>query len=450
MTVAIDGMCLGRAWAGTQSVTLETIRALSSLLSDSEGSLTVLHSPAITAQVASIIDDLPNVMRVRVDDMRADATHPADVVYRPYQVSTVEELRWLRRRGRRVVVNQLDLIAWSNPSYLASEHAWLSQRELTRLTLATVDGVAFISDFVRREVETEQLIPPHTPKRVVHCGTSSVFDGSDAACQKPDGMPDDGRPFLFVLGASYHHKNRVFAVKLLSELRQRGWNGDLVLAGPTPPRGNSLGDESLANLRNSSIADHVITLGDLRVSEKAWMYSRAALSLYPTCSEGFGLIPFESALHGVPILSSRQGSLDEVLPAGIITLDGYDVSAAADQAWQLLHDPAIGARQCAEIVDRAHEFTWDRTARELLELFEQTLRQGRNNTEAIWGEGPAPASIDVIGEPPSRHYSSIVEHQIQRLLELETLKRAAIPDGSRRQDAARRSANWARRTSRRI
>lgn len=172
MTIAVDGMCLGTHWSGTQSVTLETIRALAALRSGSEGSLTVLHSPSMTREVASIIDALPHVDRVRVEDMRTDDTHPADVVYRPYQVNSVDELLWLRARGRRVVVNQLDLIGWSNPSYFRTDHAWLSQREITRLTLAAVDGVAYISDFVRREVAAEQMVPAGTPERVVYCGTT--------------------------------------------------------------------------------------------------------------------------------------------------------------------------------------------------------------------------------------------------------------------------------------
>jgi len=450
MTVAIDGTCLGSVWAGTQAVTLESVKALSEALEDSDASITVLHSPAMTSDVAAIIDGLPNVKRSPVTSLD-DREPVCDIIYRPYQVNSLDELRWLRKRGRRLIVNQLDLISWSNPSYFGSDHAWLSQRDLTRLTLSSADGVAFISDFVRQEVDAERLIPSGTSQRVVYCGTTSTLDIGTADMARPAGIPEKHRPFLFVLGASYHHKNRVFAICLLAALRSRGWDGFLVMAGPTPPHGNSMGDETLASLLDASIADHVVTLGDLSESEKAWIYSEAALSVYPTCSEGFGLVPFESARHGVPILSSRQGSLDEILPVGILTLDTFDIDDAAAKAWDLLHTSTARAAQCEAINEAATRFTWERTARELLTLFGETLRSPQNRTVAVWGEGAEQIEIEsqqTVAEPPRGHTSEIVERQLQRLLELDRLKRLAAPDGSRRQDAARRSANWARRTAR--
>ena len=453
MTVAIDGMCLGGIWAGTQAVTLESIKALSECLAESDTSITVLHSPSITSDVASIIDGLPNVKRSQVTSFESDHTTVCDIIYRPYQVTTLAELRWLRKRGRRLIVNQLDLISWSNASYHGTGGDWLGQRDLTRLTLGAADGVCFISDFVRREVAAERLIPSGTPQRVVYCGTTSTLDVDDAKPARPKCFPAGDRPFLFVLGASYHHKNRVFAIRLLAALRSRGWDGFLVMAGPTPPRGNSLGDEALASLLDASISDHVVTLGDLNENEKTWIYSAAALSIYPTCSEGFGLVPFESARYGVPVLSSRQGSLDELLPAGILTLDSFHIDEAADKAWDLLHTPTARVAQCDAINEAATHFTWERTARELLTLFGESLRSPQNRTAGIWGESLQPILLaerdqTAMAVPPIRHTSVVVERQLQRLLELDRLKRLAAPEGSRRQGAARRSANWARRTAR--
>jgi glycosyltransferase involved in cell wall biosynthesis len=259
-------------------------------------------------------------------------------------------------------------------------------------------------------------------------------------------MPDDDRPFLLLLGASYHHKNRAFALELLGRLRSRGWDGRLVLAGPTPPRGNSAGDEAVAALRSPTVAEHVVTLGDLTEQEKTWLYDRAALSLYPTNSEGFGLVPFESAHHRVPVLSTRQGSLDEVLPTDIPTLDSFDIDRATDSAWTLLHDAEARQAQCSALVRQSELYTWERTARELVGLFDTVLSQPRNRTAAIWGEGPAPSVLHEF-EPQERRIAAATERQIQRLIHTGGLKRVAVPDGSRRQTTARRSANWLRRMS---
>lgn len=446
-TIAIDAMCLGTSWTGTQSVTLETICALADRVSDDQ--LVVLHSAAMTKGVTSIIDSLPNVRRRIVDDVRFDSGTPADVVYRPYQINSIEELRWLRKRGQRVVVNQLDIIAWSNPTYFKSDHAWLSQRELTRLVLAAVDGVAFISEFARREASAEGLLPDSTPTSVVHCGTTSIFDRPDQPGHHPAGFDPDGRPYLLCLGAAYHHKNRTFTMRLLTELHARGWNGRLVLAGPIPPRGNSLGSESAARLTSSASAADVVTLGDLTDAEKRWLYEHAALTVYPTVSEGFGLVPFESATHGVPVLSSRQGSLDEILPPELPCLDGYRIDAAADLAWRLLHDGDARSECLAALAARAERYTWANTASALVELFDVVGKRPPSRVAGNWGEGPAPALVDEL-LPQRASAAAALERQVQKLLQAETLKRAVLPEGSSRQSAARRGVNWARRTTDRI
>jgi hypothetical protein len=211
-----------------------------------------------------------------------------------------------------------------------------------------------------------------------------------------------------------------------------------------------MGDEAAIALRNSIASDHVVTLGDLTEHEKTWLYERAALSLYPTNSEGFGLIPFESALRRVPFLSTRQGSLDEVLPADILTLDGFDLSSATDRAWSLLHDDDVRRSQCQAMALQAKQFTWQRTAEELVELFQEVLRRPPTRVVSVWGEGPAPTSLETDVPRTERRLAAATERQIQRLLQAEGLKRAVAPEGSRRQNTARGSANWLRRTARRI
>ena len=236
-------------------------------------------------------------------------------------------------------------------------------------------------------------------------------------------------------------------MQLLAELRRRGWKGRLVLAGPTPPRGNSFGTEAAARLRDPSLRSHVVTLGDLTEPEKNWLYSRAALTLYPSASEGFGLVPFESARRKVPVLTSRQGSLDEILPRDVMTLEGYDVVLAADQAFALLDDQAMAGSSCDRINAHAGQFTWERTAAEVLALVDDVVRRPPNRVASIWGE-TMPVVLDHPRpfEGPSER-SERLERLLQRMLRAEKVKRAALPPGSRRQHAARRTANWMRRTS---
>ena len=58
----------------------------------------------------------------------------------------------------------------------------------------------------------------------------------------------------------------------------------------------------------------MVDLGAVDEAEKAWLYANAALVLYPTVNEGFGLVPFEAADAGAPCLWAAHSSLAELLP----------------------------------------------------------------------------------------------------------------------------------------
>ena len=72
------------------------------------------------------------------------------------------------------------------------------------------------------------------------------------------------------------------------------------------------------------VAGAVIDFAAVSEAEKAWLLERAQLVIYPTVHEGFGLVPFEAADHGVPCMWAKGTSLSELLPdatAGIVPWD---------------------------------------------------------------------------------------------------------------------------------
>ncbi len=443
-TIGVDALTLGPHTTGTQVVIYETVCALTQQLDG--GELLVFHAPSLPASLAAAIDALPCTRRVAMTDLAPPDEPMVDVIYRPCQVSSLEELCWLKAVGRRVIVNQLDIIAWSNPSYFANDNDWLQRRELTRLVLATVDGVAYLSGAAAAEVEAEGIVPSSTPRRVVRCGTDHC-GAVDAGSSLPGALVDDGRPFLLALGVSYHHKNRVFSLQVLRGLRAAGWDGRLVLAGAMPSRGNSKGTEAAELLGDTGLRKHVVDLGDVTESEKNWLYANAALAMYPTATEGFGLVPFESALHGLPVLVSRQGSLDEILPETLKSLTGYDIDQAVALAHQLMTDPVAAAAQCSLLRARGLELTWERTASEVLALVDEVLTQPRNRVMSIQGERESPSGIapSVFGLPRPSTVGRGFEWLVDSARRSSVTKWVVSPDESRRQDTMRQFINWGRR-----
>ncbi|RIJ71412.1 glycosyltransferase [Nakamurella silvestris] len=435
LRVGVDGMALGPLPAGTQVTILETARALAA---QEEVTELVLFTPAVVPEYVRVsLSGNPRITFRPVTDLKpvtVKAGQPEpdrlDVVHRPYQVRDEGEMEWLRSVADRVVVSQLDFIAYHDPAYFADTDSWLQYRDLAKLTAFTADGLTHLSEHTQADARAEGLLPEGVPTAKVYCGTEhspSTGEGSTVPPSCAGATPG----FLLVLGVAYLHKNRQFAIDLLAELRTAGWQGDLVLAGAVPTHGSTTELEKQALARHPGIAGRVFDAGMVSEAEKAWLYENAGLVVYPTISEGFGLVPFEAAALGIPCLSTRAGSLDEVLPAGIPVIDSFDPAAAAAAALPLLTDPAQAAALIEAVIERSRYYTWERSAEQVMSVLREVVRRPANRTLAVSGESGAVTLAGLTGKKLSLDKRAI------RLLTRRPALRKLIPPGSRRQKVAR-------------
>lgn len=326
LRVAIDGRCLGPTVTGTQLTVLGVAGALDSY---TDAQVRILVPDDLGAFASDFLGGRPSIRVVRRADLEA-GLEPADVAHRPYQVTSAEDLRLLRRLGDRVVVSQLDNIALRNPGYFDSYREWRTYRELAASMLAAADQVVFISRHGARDAlelglvdaERVNLVPPATEQDVL--GLVSE------AAPPPGAHRLEGRPFLLLLGTDFRHKNRVFAFRLLEALRTQGsFDGVLALAGPTVASGSSAGEESAWLMAHPDTAARVIDFGAVDEPGKRWLLEGAVAVLYPTTYEGFGLMPFEAGEAGTPCLFAAHTSLAEILPGEAALLVPWDAEESA-------------------------------------------------------------------------------------------------------------------------
>ncbi len=296
-----------------------------------------------------------------------------DIAHRPYQVNNAGELAALRELADRIVITQQDLIGYSNPTYFATREAWESYRLLTRAVLAAADRALFFSRHARDEALAQELIEP-ARATVIRIGVDHrVVTTADREPTAPAAVarlvPDD--EVMLCLGVDYRHKNRLFALELFRRLRsERAWTGLLVLAGPSMATGSSRPDEQRLLAAHPELAGSVLECGSVTDSEREWLYRRARLVVYPTVYEGFGLIPFEAAAHGVPCLWAPVTSLGELLPADAARIVPWDTAATVPAALELLRDESARKRNLEAIRSAGAGLRWDATAAELVTAYQ--------------------------------------------------------------------------------
>ncbi len=371
--VTIDARALDAGITGTQRHILELIRALAAT-----GSLRLrlLISDDTSPINVELLRSLPETELLPIDAID-EATPRSTVFHRAQQVFGPPDLRLALRLGERIVLNQLDLIAYRNPGYHASAKMWRSHRRVSRQALAAADRVIVFSDHTRMELLSDELAEDGRI-RIVPPGLDHASPGDGRrplGLEEPPDLPPDGGSaagFLLCLGTDFRHKNRLFALRLFAALRERhGWDGRLVLAGTHIPNGSSLELERDFLGRHPQLRPAVVDLGSVDEEEKAWLMGRAAAVVYPSVYEGFGLVPFEAALSGVPCLFAPQSSLAELLPSDMAAIVPWDPRESADRAHVLLNDPAARARHVEALASSARRFTWAAAAAAMVEIYDE-------------------------------------------------------------------------------
>ena len=371
LSLVVDARVLAGSMTGTQLHVLELIAALART-GAVRITAVVPNDPGVYAE--DVLGGLRNVELVTRSALPSKPPHLADVVHRPYQVSSDEDLSLLAQLGERLVITNQDLISYHNPSYFSGFDAWDGYRRSTRVALAVADRVIFFSQHAREDALADDLVEPERAS-VVHIGVDHVLSRSGSRPVPPRGstrLPEDAEMMLCI-GTDFQHKNRIFALRILEQLQLRhNWSGYLVLVGPRVAQGSSAGDEAEALALRPGVARAVLDFAAVTEAEKAWLLRRAALVLYPTVHEGFGLIPFEAAEHATPCAWAEGTSLSEVLPDAAASIVPWDDQLSADRAFELLRDDRARARNIASIRDAGASLTWDATATKLLELYNRT------------------------------------------------------------------------------
>jgi glycosyltransferase involved in cell wall biosynthesis len=94
---------------------------------------------------------------------------------------------------------------------------------------------------------------------------------------------------------------------------------------------------------------------------------------YPSLYEGFGLPPLEAMACGAPVVTSNVTSLPEVVGDAGLTIDPTDAPALADALNRVLCDAGLRADMRRKSIQRAAQFTWQRTAQLTIDSYHKAI-----------------------------------------------------------------------------
>lgn len=268
------------------------------------------------------------------------------------------------------VVTLHDVVPMDHPEWLNPRFAdWY--RFLTPRLVRRVRSILTDSEF------TKQRIIAHCPDveskiHVVHIGVDARFQPVQAELVKTMrerlGIPSPH--YLVALGSLEPRKNLARLLQAWA-LMQTRISSDvwLVVAGAAGRR-LVFGDVSFENL-----PPRVHLTGHVPDELLPALYSGAIAAPYLSLYEGFGLPPLEAMACGAPPLTSNVASLPEVVGDAGLMVDPYDVDAIADGLLRLVEDSTLRAELRSKGLERAKQFSWDRTAELTWRVFEEAAQR---------------------------------------------------------------------------
>jgi glycosyltransferase involved in cell wall biosynthesis len=252
----------------------------------------------------------------------------------------------------------------------------------TRRGLSRANKVIVVSAATRREVENLVEIPPERIRQV-HGAPDPIFlersrNPEVHALEKQRTLEryQINYPFLLYAGAIRPQKNiprlvEAFAV-LRGDLERHPAYKDLRLL--------IIGDEISRHpavrrtVIQTRMEDFVRFLGFVPTDTLRIIYETAAAFVFPSLYEGFGLPPLEAMACGTPVVTSNTSSLPEVVGAAAVLVKPENVFDIARGMREVLLDNELRARLVEKGYEQVKRFSWERTAREVLEVYGEVGR----------------------------------------------------------------------------
>ena len=249
-----------------------------------------------------------------------------------------------------------------------------------RRGLERAEQVIAVSDATRRDCQNFLGIPPERITRVYNAP-----DPGFLGCELEQNTEERRRileryqiehPFLLYAGNIRRHKNIPRLVEAFAVLREQVAGHPLyddlrlVIIGDTISQYPAVRQAVIR-----SKMEHVVRfLGFVPFETLRCFYQTAAAFVFPSRYEGFGLPPLEAMACGTPVVTSNVSSLPEVVGDAAVLVNPENVFDIARGLKDVLLDEHLRAEMVRRGRAQAARFSWERTAKQVVDIFRQSAR----------------------------------------------------------------------------
>ncbi|MBU4338625.1 glycosyltransferase family 4 protein [Patescibacteria group bacterium] len=297
----------------------------------------------------------------------------ADVVFEP-------NINLLPSSGAKKVVTFHDLSFEKYSVFFSSKqifwHNFVNPEKLAK----EADFIIAVSESTKNDLMEIYGIPAKNIK-VIYSGVSqeSRIKNQESRIiqdiKTKYGLPEK---YILYLGTLEPRKNIIGLIKAYELFRSKFMIHNscfiitkLVIAGSK----GWLYEDIFHAAKKSPFKEDIIFTGFIADEDKPYLYNLASLFVYPSFYEGFGFPPLEAMASGVAVITSDCSSFPEVAGDSAMMVNPYNSGQLAWSMGEILSDKNLREKMIKKGLACAEKFSWEKCARETLELFEKVNRK---------------------------------------------------------------------------
>lgn len=237
-----------------------------------------------------------------------------------------------------------------------------TKKVLLENTIKKADKLVCISEFTKKELLKYYPNIDESRIEVVYNG----FEYKEVELSEPTinnvlNKFNIKNEYLLFVGTLSPHKNIERIIEAFKEIVQQGYNYELVICG----KKGWLYEDIFEKVKQLKLEDKVIFTDYVTDEELEVIYRKAKLFVFPSLYEGFGFPPIEAMARKVPVITSKEGALPEIVGNAALECDAYDVKDIAEKCIRVISNDDLRKKLITNGLERVKYFSWENAANKI-------------------------------------------------------------------------------------
>ncbi len=290
----------------------------------------------------------------KIDKLLSNSRSSLDVYFNPHFFVAP-----LTNKCKKVITFH-DLSFEHYPEFFSwRKRGWQRILMNTKQEASKADQIIAVSESTKNDLINLYGID-HKKIKVIYSGVGKQFQ--PLKVKKRYHLPEK---FILYFGTIEPRKNLIGLIKAFELLKDKDCK--LVMAGAN----GWLYQDILKTAQQSKRSQDIFFTGFVREEDKPYLYNLAQVFVYPSFFEGFGFPPLEAMACGIPVITSINSSISEVVGEAGIMINPKNIDELAWAMETVLIDSNLRERLIKKGLKQAQSFSWQECARKTLEILKE-------------------------------------------------------------------------------